>query len=148
MRALMRVWVGLLGLGMMAITYAAGNPAIGLWETVDADGQPTSHVTTYIQNGQLTGKIERMLPNAAGQVPTVCTQCSDERQNQPLKGMIVLWGFTPEGNQWSNGQVLAPKTGKIYDDVTIAPATDGQSLRVTIHSGFFSKVQVWKKVSQ
>ena len=60
MRALMRILVSVLCLGV-GLSYAAANPVVGTWQTVDPDGNPTSYVTTTIQDGQLTGKIVKML---------------------------------------------------------------------------------------
>ena len=144
MRAMMRFLMSILCLSV-GLCYAATESVVGTWQTVDSSGTPTSYVKTTVQNGQLTGKITKMLRNAEGVVPTQCTQCTGEEHNQPLVGMRVLWGFTQQGMSWENGQILAPKTGKIYD-AAIMPSQNGKMLTITIHAGFFSQTQVWQRV--
>ena len=44
----------------------------------------------------------------------VCKECEGERKNQPVTGMTIIWGMKKNADEWSGGQILDPKNGKIY----------------------------------
>lgn len=91
------------------------NSPIGTWINVDdATGQKLSLVKISQQNGTLSGKVVHVFPGSYGTTGDACTYCEGNLKNQPIKGMTVLWGFTPNADgTWLNGKVLNPATGEV-----------------------------------
>jgi len=60
--------------------------------------------------------------------------------------MTIVWGVKAQGNGWSSGHVLVPRTGKIYD-VQLKLSADGKSLAVRGYSGtpMLGKTQTWRR---
>jgi uncharacterized protein (DUF2147 family) len=96
-----------------ALPASPANSPVGRWKTIDdATGKVKSIVALREQSGKLVGTIETLF-NPPVPHPT-CYLCGGARKDLPLVGLQVLWGFHPDGGQWSGGQVLDPETGKIY----------------------------------
>ena len=139
------------GLGVrVGAAHAATPSPLGLWRTVDDDsGQPKALVRITEQGGALQGRIERLL-DPADPPDALCTQCPDQRRNQPIVGLAILRGLprTPgaDGN-WSGGEILDPEDGRTYR-VRLAPSPDGRRLEVRGYLGvpMFGRSQTWQRV--
>jgi uncharacterized protein (DUF2147 family) len=59
--------------------------------------------------------------------------------------MVILWGITRDGAEYSGGRILDPDNGKIYR-CTLNVSDDGQKLNVCGYIGFalFERTQVWQ----
>lgn len=84
------------------------------WKTID---DKTNQVTAIIQfnedeNGSLTAKIKKVL------VPgeeDICKSCIGEFKNKSLKDLVIVTGLKKvRENEYENGKILDPDTGKIY----------------------------------
>src|ERR1700745_1227107 len=100
-------WLGLVS------TLAGGHSPVGTWETVGgATGRPKSIWRITEQDGELSGKVLRVLESPQGPHP-LCLRCEGERKDQPVEGMTILWGAKKDGASWRDGQILDPQNGKI-----------------------------------
>ncbi|MGB8030359.1 MAG: DUF2147 domain-containing protein [Terracidiphilus sp.] len=101
---------------------------VGRWQTVDdATGKVKSIVQIREENGKLYGTIEELFDPPVPR-PT-CYLCSGALKDRPLVGLQVLWGFAPDGSQWSGGQVLDPESGRIYR-ASLSLENGGKKLRL------------------
>jgi uncharacterized protein (DUF2147 family) len=101
--------------GFAADTSAAPDPAspIGIWKTFDdKTGAARALVRIYQQDGKLFGRIEQSFTPGAD--ARVCALCSDERKNQPIIGLIIIRNMTPDGNEFTGGDILDPESGSLY----------------------------------
>lgn len=74
-----------------------------------------SHVRIVDAGGALEGKVEKLLNRQPDDDPDrLCRACAGERKDQPVEGMTILWGLKQDGDQWTGGEILDPKNGKIY----------------------------------
>jgi uncharacterized protein (DUF2147 family) len=129
-----------------AHAFAAETSPVGTWKTVDdKTGQAKSFVEITEQNGELTGKVKEVLQSDQGPNP-ICKECEGDRKNQPVTGMTILWGMKKDGDGWSGGRILDPKTGKEYG-CKIKLSDDGQKLEVRGFMGFslLGRTQVWER---
>lgn len=132
----------------------AASPA-GTWQQVDDDtGKITSIIRIDINDGTLTGTVldvRHMAPETIARDgnPPKCTQCEGKRHNQPIEGMVIMWGVHKDGDEWNGGQVLDPKNGKTYK-VKLNLVDGGQKLKVRGYVGIslFGRTQVWKRVTK
>lgn len=135
-----------------AISYAASlTSPIGYWRTIDDESGAPKSIVQLQQNsmGEVTGKVIKILKTDDGSDPETrkCTKCQGARQNQLIKGMTILWGAKKEGEEWTGGEILDPKTGSIYN-VKFYLDQDGSKLNVRgfIGISLFGRTQVWERV--
>src|SRR5262245_27151172 len=86
----------------------------GRWTTIDDNtGQPSSMVEISVHDGVATGRIVSVLEK--GRQDAVCDQCEDDRKNQPVQGLEIIRGMKRDGEEWTDGTILDPENGKVYD---------------------------------
>ncbi|HVV69819.1 MAG TPA: DUF2147 domain-containing protein [Gammaproteobacteria bacterium] len=119
---------------------------VGYWQTYDEDtNQPTSILHVWENKGVLQGKVVKIFGNQSA----VCSACSGSQHNQPVMGMMVMWGFTKHDNVWTNGKILAIKRGKVYNaDLALTDAGQKMTVRVSVfgskHELHWTRAQNWK----
>ena len=119
---------------------------VGRWKTFDdATGRIKSIVAIREENGELHGTIETLFDPPVPR-PT-CYLCSGAMKDRPLVGLQILWGFQPNGNKWSGGQVLDPESGKIYRG-SLALEDGGARLRLHGYIGIplLGRTEHWSRV--
>jgi uncharacterized protein (DUF2147 family) len=123
--------------------YAANDTPVGTWTQVDdATGKPKSIIEITEQpDGTLQGTVRQVLFSDQGPHP-VCEKCEGERHNQPIEGMVIMWGVKKDGDKWDGGQILDPAKGKSYR-VELSLRDDGQKLDVKGFLLFFHRTQTW-----
>lgn len=133
----------LLGAGSV---FAAETTPVGTWKTIDdATGKPKSIVEITEQNGELQGKVLKVLQSDEGPNP-ICRKCDGERKDQPVEGMVIMWGVSRDGDEWDGGKILDPHNGKTYK-VKLSLLEGGQKLDVHGYIGFalLGRSQVWER---
>lgn len=121
---------------------------IGLWKTVDDQtGNEKSIVELYEENGELKGKIIKLLHPSSNDPDPKCHACPDAFKNQPIINMIFLWGLRKNGTEYTGGHILDPKTGKIYK-AKLSLNDNGNKLNVRGFIGFalIGRTQIWSRV--
>ena len=137
----------LLALPLLALSFSASaqETPVGTWTTIDDEtNQPKSTVEIYeTRNGSLAGRVVEVLQSVQGENP-VCKECDGERKNQPIEGMVIIWGVSRDGDTWEGGKILDPASGKVYS-VKMRPVEGGEKLEVRGFMGFslLGKTQTW-----
>lgn len=126
--------------------FVCAQSPIGTWKTIDDEtGTATSHVRIYeTKDGRLEGEVIKILE--PGKENATCIKCSGDKKDKPVKGMIILWDLTKDGDEWSGGQVLDPKKGKQYKCYIKLRGTNILELRGFIGVSMFGRTQVWERV--
>lgn len=148
-------WFALIAGSLLAASsaMAATDTPVGSWKTIDdATHQAKSIVEITEENGQLQGKIVKLLNRTpediakVGEHP-VCAKCEGQRKDQPIEGMTIMWAVSRDGDKWDGGKILDPKNGKTYK-VSLTVTNDGQSLDVHGYIGFslLGRTQTWQRV--
>jgi uncharacterized protein (DUF2147 family) len=135
--------------GALAFALAAGSafaqasPA-GTWKTIDDNtGKQKGEVTIVDNGGTFSGKVSKIL--VPGDENKTCTKCTDDRKDQPIKGLTILTGLKADGNNnWDGGQILDPENGKVYS-AKMSLSEDGQKLNVRGFLGIslLGRTQTW-----
>ena len=118
----------------------------GMWRTIDDDtGEPKSLVKIWIDDGELKGQITELL-NPSEPNP-VCDECKGERKDQPIEGMVFVWGLEKDGDEWKGGKIVDPNNGKEYK-ANLEIIENGTKLSVRGYIGFalIGRTQVWERV--
>lgn len=128
--------------------YAEPLSPVGRWKTIDDETKKLrSIVQIWEQEGQLQGKIEKIFYRPDEKVNELCDKCPAPWHNQKKIGMTILWGFIKSKDnpqQWIDGKILDPKTGKIYRcQMTLDES--GKELRVRGYIGMplLGRTQQW-----
>ncbi len=91
------------------------NTPVGYWKTIDdKTGKPRSIVKIFEANGELHGRIEKLLDVPSGAKAPSCDKCPGDKKGKPVLGLEFLWGFKRDGANWGEGAVLDPEEGKVY----------------------------------
>jgi uncharacterized protein (DUF2147 family) len=116
----------------------------GVWKSVDdEDGREKSHIEIYEEGGKFKGKVIKLLPGATA---THCSSCKGNLKNKPITGMVILWDLVKDGNEYSDGYILDPKSGKTYDCNVSFNGPDKLNVRGYIGFSLLGRTQTWYKV--
>jgi len=127
--------------------WAAELTPVGLWRTIDdRTGKPRGLVRISEVNGQYQGKLEKTFPQPGEDPYPKCDKCSGSRRDQPVIGMIILWGLTKQGEEYQGGEALDPENGKIYR-AKMKLEDGGKTLHVRGFVGIslLGRTQVWER---
>jgi uncharacterized protein (DUF2147 family) len=116
----MRIRARLLGAAALlcaaSLASAQADSPVGVWRTVDDKTGKERSVVRIVDNGSVfEGKVEKLLNRQPDDDPDgLCRKCEGERKDKPIVGMTILWGLKKDGEQFTGGEILDPKNGKIY----------------------------------
>lgn len=128
------------GLGSL---HAQSSP-VGVWKTVDDEtGDAKSHVEIYEENGNLYGKVVKLLQHGED---TVCESCPGDKQGQPLVDMIIMWDVAAYKDYWSYGEIMDPENGKIYKCSVWLQDVNTLKVRGYIGLSFLGRNQFWYRI--
>lgn len=116
----------------------------GKWKTIDDETkQAKSIVEIYKKGDKYFGKISQLLVKPAN--PN-CTECKDDRKNRPILGMEIIRGLKKDGDEFTDGSITDPKSGKTYK-CTIKRNGDQLSVRGYLGFSLIGRTQTWQKVN-
>ncbi|MDE3198339.1 MAG: DUF2147 domain-containing protein [Acidobacteriota bacterium] len=128
----------------MAFTAGAFDPSpAGVWQTIDDNThKPRGLIRLYEKDGAIFGRIEASFdPKEAREV---CDQCSDDRRNKPVIGLIVMRNMKRRGSEYSGGDILDPDTGTVYRcKFTIQEGGKKMVVRGYVGFSLLGRSQVW-----
>jgi uncharacterized protein (DUF2147 family) len=124
---------------------AISQSIIGKWKTIDDEtGKAKSIVKIYEQNGQIYGKIIELFRTPEEEQNPICEECKGDKNGQKINGMVIIEGLIKDGDEYEDGTILDPKSGKVYD-CKIWLENDNK-LMVRGYVGIFFRTQEWIRV--
>ncbi|HKA34256.1 MAG TPA: DUF2147 domain-containing protein [Candidatus Binatia bacterium] len=121
---------------------------VGKWMTIDdKSGKPGGIIRIEQVDGQYKGWIEKILLGSDEHPNPKCVYCEGERKNQPVVGLNFMWGLTKQGDEYEGGEILDPRSGKIYR-ARMKLEDGGKKLNVRgfIGISLLGRSQVWNRV--
>ena len=118
----------------------------GTWVNIDDEtGVKKSEIILYVEDGKLYGRIERLLlPEDQGKL---CTNCTGKDKDQPIEGLIIVKGLSKDGAEWTNGDILDPANGKLYDCTIKLDDANTLNVRGFLGFSFLGRTQIWQRKS-
>ena len=136
----------LLSICFIASGFAEETSITGKWKTIDdKTNEPKSIVKIYEKDGKYFGQIEKLFRKPGEDPDPVCDKCADKdpRKDQPVKGMEIIKDLVKKGDKYSDGTILDPKNGKVYNCKLWIDKDD--NLMVRGYIAFFFRTQTWYK---
>jgi uncharacterized protein (DUF2147 family) len=134
----------------MAWADDAGASPVGHWKTIDDKTRQARSIVRIVEvNGELRGRIEKLLAPPKDDPDPICKKCTGDKKNKPVRGLEFLWGFKREAKGWSDGYVLDPEEGRTYHG-SIQVIDAGKRLKLFGYVRVIIKIgrsQVWERVS-
>jgi uncharacterized protein (DUF2147 family) len=127
------------------LAWAQEGSPVGLWKTIDdSSGKPTALIRITENRGELTGKIEKLFRAPDEDQNPKCQLCTDARKDQPILGMTIVSGLKKTGDEYTGGEILDPKDGKVYKSKLMV-REGGKKVEVRGYVGMpmFGRSQVW-----
>ncbi|RXP53058.1 DUF2147 domain-containing protein [Lutibacter sp. HS1-25] len=119
----------------------------GKWKTIDDEtGNEKSIVEIYNVNGKAYAKVLQLLEK--GKENKICDLCSGDKKNKPVKGMVIIDGLSQDGDEWNDGIILDPKTGKEYKCYITLETNNKLKVRGYIGFSLLGRTQYWYKVAE
>ncbi len=119
---------------------------LGKWKTIDdEDGSAKSIVYIYkATNGKYYGKIEKLFKDP----DKLCTKCQGNNKNKPILGMIIINGMELKNDELTNGTILDPNNGKVYNcNISYDYKTKHLKVRGSLDkAGWLGRNQTWIRV--
>lgn len=132
-----------------AFAASATLSAIGDWQTVNSDTQKASSlIHIWESKGKYYGKIAKIYGDSGDKPVERCTQCTGDRKNQPVLGIVLIRDMEKVGNgEYANGMILDPRDGKEYH-CKMTVVEDGKILKVRGYIGFslLGKTSTWYRL--
>ena len=115
----------------------------GKWNVVNDAGRVNSIVEIYEKDGAVHGKVLRITKEEHRD--RKCTECQGELKDKPIEGLNVIRDFVKEGEEYINGTLIDPKSGKEYDGKIWVEEGNPDKLNVRGYIAFFYKTKVWER---
>jgi uncharacterized protein (DUF2147 family) len=117
----------------------------GKWKSFDDETlEAKSVVDIFEKDGKYYGKIIKLFRKPDEDPDPICTECDpeDSRFNKKVIGMEILKDMKKTGSEFSEGTILDPKNGKIYN---CKIWVEGSDLKLRGYWGPFFRTQTWKR---
>lgn len=115
----------------------------GKWKVVNDAGRVNSIVEIYEKDNAVHGKVIRIIKEEHRD--RKCTECPGKLKNQPIEGLNVIRDFKKEGDEYVDGTLIDPKSGKEYKGKIWVDEEHPDKLNVRGYIAFFYKTKVWER---
>lgn len=134
-----------LTLVLLTITLSINSQTIfGKWHsTNDETGKVDSVIEMYKKDGKAFAKIIQI--NDPERQKAVCDLCTGENKNKPILGLEILTGLEKDDDEWSGGEILDPRNGKVYNCYIKLVKPNKLKIRGFIGVSLFGKTKYWKR---
>ena len=123
---------------------------VGIWLNEDKD----AHVQVFKEDGKYFGKIVWLKdPNdeETGKPKTDKNNPDPELQKRPTLGIMLLTGFEFDDDEWEDGEIYDPKSGKTYSCYMEFPDEDNLDklkIRGYIGVSLLGRTTYWTRVKE
>lgn len=120
---------------------------LGKWKSIDDQtGQERSIVELTEKDGKVNGRIIEIIYGPGDELDPICSDCEDDRKNQPMLGMEIIRDMELDGEEWEEGTICDPETGKVYDCKIWLDSKNPDILNVRGYLYFIYRTQQWFRI--
>ncbi|MGY5849685.1 DUF2147 domain-containing protein [Salegentibacter sp. F14] len=122
-----------------------GQSIFGKWQVTNDAGKVNSIIEIYQEGGEVAGKVVRIMKEEDRD--QTCDKCSGELKDKPIEGLEVISGFEKDGEHYTGGILIDPKSGKEYKGKIWLDEEDPNKLNVRGYVAFFYKTKTWERAN-
>jgi|TARA_B110000046_G_C13022721_1_gene412098 uncharacterized protein (DUF2147 family) len=116
----------------------------GKWNSTNEEtGNIDSIIEVYEKDGKAFAKVIEIKGSARKNA--VCEKCEDENRNKPILGLNILTGLEKNDDEWSGGNILDPRNGRIYNCYIKLIKPNKLKIRGYIGLALFGKTAYWER---
>ena len=128
-------------------TTAMAQDIAGTWKNIDDKTGSSKAILNISQekDGSYTGKVVKVTPRPGYTPRETCVDCPAPYTNKPILGLEILKSLKKvDQNEYANGRILDPLTGKIYS-VKAKLSSNGKRLQLRGYVGVsaLGRSQTW-----
>ncbi|WP_026916059.1 DUF2147 domain-containing protein [Christiangramia portivictoriae] len=115
----------------------------GKWENRNEQGVVNSIISVYEKDGKVYGKVDRIMREKDRD--RLCTACEGDLKNKPVEGMEIMQGLVKDGEEYSDGTIVDPKTGKEYRCKIWIDEEEPDVLNIRGYIALFYQTRTWQR---
>jgi uncharacterized protein (DUF2147 family) len=116
----------------------------GKWNSTNEEtGEVDSIIEIYKKDNKAYAKVVKIMDPARQN--SVCTACEGENKNKKILGLDILTGLEKDDDEWSGGEILDPRNGKIYKCYIKLVKDNKLKIRGFIGVSLFGKTKYWER---
>lgn len=116
----------------------------GKWHsTNDETGKVDSVIEIYKKDGKAFAKIIEI--KNEDRKNAVCDLCEGDNKDKPILGLNILTGLEKDDDEWSGGEILDPRNGKIYKCYIKLENTNKLKIRGYLGFALIGKTKYWTR---
>jgi len=75
-----------------------------------------------------------------------CTKCKGDKKDKPMIGMVIIEDLKKDGDEYTDGTILDPNNGKVYDCTIKLVGKNKLKVKGYIGISILGRAQYWKRV--
>ncbi len=128
---------------LLFISESYAQDIFGKWKVTNDEGKVNSIVEIYQHGDEIAGKVLRIMKEEDRD--RKCTDCKGQLKDKPIEGLKVIHGFKKEGNEYTDGTLIDPHSGKEYTGKLWLDENNPDKLKVRGYIAFFYKTKTWER---
>jgi len=127
---------------------AAEQPsAAGMWQRSE-DGKPVLWLLMLDRGGGMyEGVVAKTFPKPGATANAICSECEDDRKNQPVLGISLIRDMKRNGLKYEGGNILDPRNGDIWKAMlTVSPDGQALTLRGYVLTPALGQDETWQRL--
>lgn len=131
---------------LFVITISVNSQTIfGKWNSKnDETGKVDSVIEIYEKDGKAFAKIIDI--KNADRKKALCTLCEGKNKDKPILGLNILTGLEKDGDEWSGGKIIDPRSGKVYKCYIKLENSNKLKIRGYVGFALIGKTAYWERV--
>ncbi|MDP5044484.1 MAG: DUF2147 domain-containing protein [Leeuwenhoekiella sp.] len=118
----------------------------GKWKTIDDEtGDAKSIVEIYKKDGKVYGKIVEILNK--DRQDAKCVDCPGSDKGKPVNGLVIIKGLEKDGDEYADGKILDPQSGKLYKCQIELEGANKLKVRGYVGFSLLGRTQYWTRVN-
>tara|TARA_R110002049_G_C8888387_1_gene540559 strand:+ start:201 stop:626 length:426 start_codon:yes stop_codon:yes gene_type:complete len=134
-----------LTLALFILTFTINAQTIfGKWNSKnEKTGDIDSVIEIYEKNGKAYAKVVEIMNEERRD--GLCIDCEGENKDKPILGLDILSGLEKDDDEWSGGEIIDPRNGKVYKCYIKLVKPNKLKLRGYIGVALFGKTAYWER---